>query len=76
MISQLEDHGLPLVQLKERRRDLFVSLMGRKRPLSKLEIREIADLQQVIAAMETVIGDLDAEQVIAQDQKRLGLRLI
>jgi hypothetical protein len=28
MTGYLEDHGLPLVQLKEQRRDLVVALMG------------------------------------------------
>jgi hypothetical protein len=77
MIGELEDHGLPLVQLKERRRDLFVTLMGRKGPLSERQMREIADLQLAITAMEAVICDLDAElEVIAQERKRQGLRLI
>jgi hypothetical protein len=31
MTSYFEDHGLPLVQLKEQRRDLVVALMGRRK---------------------------------------------
>jgi hypothetical protein len=62
MTSYFEDHGLPLVQLKEQRRDLVVALMGRRSsPVSKEQIAEIAAIQQAIAAVETVIADLDAE---------------
>jgi hypothetical protein len=61
MPAMLEDHGLPLVQLKERRRDLVVALMGQQGPLSKQQIAEIAMLQSAIAAIEAVIDDLDAE---------------
>lgn len=57
----LEDHGLPLVQLKERRRDLIVALMGRHGPVSEQEIAEIAAVQSAIAAFEAVLEDLDAE---------------
>lgn len=57
----LEDHGLPLVQLKERRRDLIVALMGRHGPVSEREIAEIASLQNAITALEAVLDDLDAE---------------
>jgi hypothetical protein len=59
--SYFEDHGLPLVQLKEQRRDLVVALMGRSRPISKDQIAEIAAVQHAIAAMEAVIVDLDAQ---------------
>jgi hypothetical protein len=59
-----EDHGLPLVQLKERRRELIVALIGRKEhPISKDKIAEIASIQHAIAAMEAVIGDLDAGHI-------------
>jgi hypothetical protein len=60
-MNYFEDHGLPLVQLKEQRRELIVALMGRKDPISKDQIAEIASLQQAIAAMEAVIIDLDAQ---------------
>jgi hypothetical protein len=56
----LEDHGLPLIQLKERRRDLIVA-MGRHGPLSEQQIAEIASIQSAIAAFEAVLDDLDAE---------------
>jgi hypothetical protein len=61
MFSQFLDHGLPLVALKEQRRDLVVALMGRHGPLSKEKIAEIAAIEQAIAAVEAVICDLDAE---------------
>lgn len=61
MFSEFLDHGLPLVALKEQRRDLIVTLMGRSGPLSKEKIAEIAAIQQAIAAIEAVICDLDAE---------------
>ena len=37
----LEDHGLPLAQLKQRR-DLIVALMGRTGRITKQQIAEIA----------------------------------
>jgi hypothetical protein len=60
-MKDLEDHGLPLVQLKEQRRELVVALAGRNGPISNFEIGEIASLQQAIAAMEAVVDDLDSE---------------
>jgi hypothetical protein len=60
-MNYYEDHGLPLVRLKERRRELVAALIGRKDPISNLEIAEIAALQQAIAAMEAVVGDLDSQ---------------
>lgn len=65
MSALLEDHRLPLVQLKERRRDLIVGLMGRQGPLSKQQIAEIAAIQTAIAAIEEVLDDLDAEAEVA-----------
>jgi hypothetical protein len=62
MTGFFEDHGLPLAQLKEQRRDLVVALMGRRPgPVSKEQIANIAAIQQAIAAVEAVIGELDAE---------------
>lgn len=61
MYDQLEDHGLPLVRLKEQRRDLVVALREQTGPLSKQQTSEIAAIQQAIAAIEAVIVDLDAE---------------
>jgi hypothetical protein len=60
MFSYLEDNGLPLIQLKEQRRDLVVALAGRGE-IEARHITEIAALQQTIAAIEAVISDLDAE---------------
>ena len=79
MYDQLEDHGLPLVQLKEQRRDLVVALRGRPGPgpLSKQHISEIAAIQQAIAAVEAVMVDLDAElETVLKERKRQGWRLI
>jgi hypothetical protein len=69
--SQLEDHGLPLVQLKEQRRDMIVALMGRKgASISKQQLADIAAVQQTIAAVEAVIVDLDAEhETVLQERK-------
>ena len=62
MSSYFEDHRLPLVQLKEQRRELICSLMGRPPgPVPSERIAEIAAIQQTIAAVEAVIVDLDAE---------------
>jgi predicted ArsR family transcriptional regulator len=61
MPALLEDHGLPLVQLKERRRDLIVALMGQHGPMSEQQIAEIASIQSAILAFEAVLDDLDAE---------------
>jgi hypothetical protein len=61
-MTYFEDHGLPLVQLKEQRRELVVALMGCKDPISRGQITQIALLQHTIAAMEAVIVDLDAER--------------
>ena len=55
-----EDHGLPLVQLKEQRRELVVALIGCRDPISKDQVEQIALLQDAIRAMEAVIMDLDA----------------
>jgi hypothetical protein len=60
-MDYFEDHGLPLVQLKEQRRELVVALLGRKDPISKEHIAEIASLQLAIAAVEAVSVDLVAE---------------
>ncbi|MBR0994311.1 hypothetical protein JQ580_26670 [Bradyrhizobium japonicum] len=56
------DHGLPLVQLKERRRELVVALRNSQGPVGDDELRKIAALQQTISAFEDVIADLDCEQ--------------
>jgi hypothetical protein len=60
-MNYFEDHRLPLVQLKEQRRELIVALMGRKGPILKEQIAEIAAIQHSIAAIESVVVDLDNE---------------
>lgn len=61
MMRTLADHGLPLVQLKEQRRDLVVALQNRHGPVGGWELMQIAAVQQAIQAIEEVIADLDAE---------------
>jgi hypothetical protein len=61
MMRILPDHGLPLVQLKEQRRDLVVALQNRTGPVTGWELMQIAAIQQAIQAFEEVIADLDAE---------------
>jgi len=60
-MGYLPDHGLPLVQLKEQRRDLVVALQNRHVPIKDWELMQIAAIQQAIQAFEDVIADLDAE---------------
>jgi hypothetical protein len=60
-MGSLPDHGLPLVQLKEQRRDLIVSLQNRSGPVGNWELMQIAAIQTAILAFEEVIADLDAE---------------
>jgi hypothetical protein len=77
MYDQLEDHGLPLVQLKEQRRDLVVALRGLPGPLMKQQVSEIAAIQQAIVAIEAVIVDLDAElETVLKERKKQSCRLI
>jgi hypothetical protein len=61
MVKHLADHGLPLIALKEQRRDLVVALQNRSGPVSGWELMQIAAVQQAISAFEEVIADLDAE---------------
>jgi hypothetical protein len=58
------DHGLPLVQLKEHRRELVIALRYRRGPPTAHELLEIAAVQHAISALEDVIVDLDAEAEI------------
>ena len=60
-MRNLPDHGLPLVQLKEQRRDLVVALQNRNGTVTGWELMQIAAIQQAIQAFEDVIADLDAE---------------
>jgi hypothetical protein len=61
MLKDLPDHGLPVVQLKEQRRELIVAFQNRTGPVSGWELMQIAAIQQAISAFEDVIADLDAE---------------
>jgi hypothetical protein len=67
LVRHLPDHGLPLVQLKEQRRDLIVALQNRNGPISGWELMQIAAVQQAISAFEEVIADLDAEAEMEMD---------
>ena len=59
------DHGLPLIQLKEHRRELVLALQKRAGAVTAAQLFEIAAIQQTISAFEEVISDLDAEIVAA-----------
>jgi hypothetical protein len=65
MMKSLADHGLPVVQLKEQRRDLVVALQKHNGPINGWELMQIAAVQQAISAFEDVIADLDAEMEAA-----------
>jgi hypothetical protein len=67
MMRHLQDHGLPLVQLKEQRRDLVVALQNRAGPVTGWELMQIAAVQQAISAFEEVIADLDAMEAAEAD---------
>ena len=59
-MTHIPDHGLPLVQLKEQRRELVVALQRHVGPISGWQLLQIATVQQAISAFEEVIFDLDA----------------
>jgi hypothetical protein len=65
MMKHLPDHGLPLIQLKEQRRDLIMAMQNRRDPVSVWELMQIAIVQQAISAFDDVIADLDAEMEAA-----------
>ena len=48
---------LPLVHLREQRRELVMSLQGQSHALTRERIREIAEIQQAIKAIEAVIAE-------------------
>lgn len=52
-----QDHRLPLVRLRERRRELVMSLEGAPGLLTRDRIREIAEVQQAIKAIEAVVAE-------------------
>jgi hypothetical protein len=72
MLRDLPDHGLPLVQLKEQRRELIVAFQNRTGPVSGWELMQIAAIQQAISAFEDVIADLDAETETAPQAPTLN----
>ena len=51
------DDRLPLIYLRERRRELVLSLSETRGKISREEIYEIAAIQQAIRAIETVIAE-------------------
>jgi hypothetical protein len=73
MITYDVDHGLPLIALKEQRRDLIMSLRGLLGPISPNTICEIAAIQTAIAAIEAVIIDID-EELIPSEGEPITLR--
>lgn len=52
-----QDHRLPLVRLRERRRELVLSLQDGALALTRKRIREIAEIQLAIKAIEIVIAE-------------------
>lgn len=55
--SFIANDRLPLVQLREQRRELVLSLQGQFHALTRDRIREIAEIQQAIKAIEAVIAE-------------------
>lgn len=58
------DHGLPIVQLKEQRRELVLSMQGASQAPNSWQLAQLAALQEAIKAFEEVCSDLDAEHEI------------
>ena len=58
-MGYLPDHGLPLVQLKEQRRDLVVALQNRTGPVSSWELMQIAAIQQALAEAGLQASEVD-----------------
>jgi hypothetical protein len=71
--QQEPDHGLPLVQLKERRRELVLAYRGQSNPPTAHELMEIAAIQHAISAFEDVIVDLDAASDTQSPNSRISL---
>jgi hypothetical protein len=61
MKMEFSDHGLPLIQLKEARRELVLSLQQSADPISQQTLSQIVNIQIAISAVETVMEDLDSE---------------
>ena len=51
------DHRLPLIYMRERRRELVLELQAAGPNISMQKIRDIAAVQQTIKAIETVIAE-------------------
>ena len=51
------DHRLPLIYMRERRRELVLELQTAGPAVSMQKIRDIAAVQQAIKAIETVIAE-------------------
>lgn len=51
------DHRLPLIYMRERRRELVLELQAAGPAVSMQKIRDIAAVQQTIKAIETVIAE-------------------
>lgn len=51
------DHRLPLVLLRERRRELVMKMRAKAPAISAALIQEIAAVQQTIKAVEAVIAE-------------------
>lgn len=58
---RLADHRLPLIRLKELRRELVLALGDGGDALNPARLHEIASVQEAISAAEAVIADIDAE---------------
>ena len=48
---------LPLIYLREKRRELVLALRHSRGPISRGQIEEIASIQQAIHAVEAVIAE-------------------
>jgi hypothetical protein len=70
----LVDHRLPLIRLKEMRRELVLALGENKNAIDAATLHEIASVQQAIAAAEEVIADIDAELERDAGDYRINLR--
>ncbi len=53
----VSDHKLPLIYMRERRRELVLELQAAGSAVSMQKIRDIAAVQQAIKAIETVIAE-------------------
>lgn len=55
--AMMQGDRLPLVRLRERRRELVLSLQQAEHAITRDRIREIAEVQQAIKAIEAVIAE-------------------